>query len=292
MKDFEHKVAVITGAAGGIGLGMARHAAGLGMKVVMADIDETLLNDGKKALEQEGASAVCLRTDVSDSRQVQSLADFALSHFGSIDLVHNNAGVLVDANSWEVSEDDWKWILGVNLWGVIHGVRIFTPIMLDQGGACHMVNTSSQAGITVGPYLSPYNVTKQGVVALTETLHHELALLDAELKVSVLCPGSVATGIWHSERNRPENLQDQNPRTDQAQQYHDVVASGVAAGISPARTAEIVFGGIEDEKFWIFPHPEMLAAFEDRANSILNQKNPVFKGLSKEIKELARSHKS
>lgn len=289
MKEFQDKVAVITGAAGGIGLALAKMAASQGMKVVLADIEEKNLASNVNALKSQGSKAVAHITDVSEADQVQGLADRALSEFGSVDLVFNNAGVLVDGKCWERTVEDWQWIMGVNLWGVIHGVRTFIPIMLDQGTPCHMVNTSSQAGLTVGPYLAPYNVTKEGVVALTETLHHELAEQNANIKASVLCPGSVATGIWQSQRNRPQDLDETVPLGEAAQDYRNIVEAGVAAGDSPDDAANFIFECIEEERFWIFPQPGMLPTFEERAQSILNQQNPVFKGISKAVRDLAAS---
>jgi len=289
VKEFKNKVAVVTGAAGGIGLALAKAAASQGMKVVLADIEEKNLMANADSLNNNGGQAIAHVTDVSDGAQVQALADRALSEFGSVDLVFNNAGVLVDGKCWERTVEDWEWIIGVNLWGVIHGVRTFIPIMLEQGTPCHMVNTSSQAGLTVGPYLAPYNVTKQGVVALTETLHHELAEQNANVKTSVLCPGSVATGIWQSQRNRPQDLDQTVPLGEAAQDYRSVVEAGVAAGDSPEQAASFIFDCVQEERFWIFPQPGMLPTFETRAQSILSQQNPVYKGISKAVRDLAAS---
>ena len=289
MKNFKDRVAVITGAAGGIGLAISKMAAAQGMKVVLADVEEENLMANVKTLKAQGSRAIAKVTDVSDEHQVQDLADRTLSKFGSIDLVFNNAGVLVDGKCWERTIEDWKWIVGVNLWGVIHGVRTFIPIMLDQKTECHMVNTSSQAGLTVGPYLAPYNVTKQGVVALTETLHHELAEQNSKVKASVLCPGSVATGIWQSQRNRPQQLDHTVSLGSMAQNYRNVVEAGVAAGDSPDEVADFIFNCIKKERFWIFPQPEMLSSFRDRTESILSQQNPIFKGISKAVRDLAES---
>ncbi len=289
MKEFKDKVAVVTGAAGGIGLALAKAAAAQGMKVVLADIEEENLAASVNSLNSQGHRAIGKITDVSEADQVQALADRALSKFGSIDFVFNNAGVLVDGKCWERTVEDWQWIIGVNLWGVIHGVRTFIPIMLDQGTECHMVNTSSQAGLTVGPYLAPYNVTKQGVVALTETLHLELAEQNANVKASVLCPGSVATGIWQSQRNRPQVLDQTVPLGGEAQDYRNIIEAGVAAGDSPEKVASFIFDCVKEERFWIFPQPGMLPTFEARAESILSQQNPVFKGISKAVRDLAAS---
>ena len=292
MKDFADKVVVITGAANGIGRGLAEHAAGLGMNLVLADIDEVELEARRAQLAGQGAAVTALSVDVSNGAQVEALAEQALARFGSIDLVFNNAGVLVDGTSWERSVDDWEWIIGVNLWGAIHGVRTFVPIMLEQASGGHIVNTASQAGITVGPYLSPYNVTKQGVVALTETLHLELSQLEAPVQASVLCPGTVATNIWHSEEHRPASLSDSQPlQTQQEKEYREIVAGGVAAGMAPAELAQIVFDALRAEQFWIFTHPHMLKSFETRAQSILTQTNPVFGGISESVRRQARARK-
>ena len=203
MQKFEGKVAVVTGASSGIGLGLARQCAAEGMRLVVADVDETGLGKIQGELEESGAEVFAFPTDVRRAEKVEALAHAALDAFGSVDLVFNNAGVLLSGCAWERTDDDWRWVLDVNLFGVINGVRSFMPILLDQGGPAHMVNTASVGGLMAGPFLSPYIVSKHAVVALTESIYHELAALKAQVGISVLCPGPIATGIGESERIRP-----------------------------------------------------------------------------------------
>ena len=203
MEDLDGKVAVITGGASGIGLAVAQRAAAEGMKIVLGDIEEEPLAQAVDALTGAGAEAIGVRTDVADRASVASFRDGALERFGAVHLVHNNAGIGLGGPIWEVTEEDWRWILGVNLWGVIHGVATFTPLLLEQGEG-HIVNTASIAGLIVAPFLGPYNATKQAVVAISETLFKDLQTVASPVGVSVLCPGFVQTRIAESDRNRPD----------------------------------------------------------------------------------------
>src|ERR1700733_2921273 len=203
MENLRDKVAVITGGASGIGKAVAVRTAAEGMKLVLADIEEPALEATASALTAEGADVLAVVTDVSDASSVQALRDRALQHFGAVHLVHNNAGVGVGGPIWEVTEEEWRWILGVNLWGVVHGISAFVPVLLEQGEG-HVVNTASIAGLSSTPGLGPYTATKHAVVAISESLFKDLRAAGAPIGVSVLCPGFVQTGIAQSDRNRPD----------------------------------------------------------------------------------------
>ncbi|WP_238456489.1 SDR family NAD(P)-dependent oxidoreductase [Desulfotruncus arcticus] len=274
MKEFKDKVAVITGAASGIGQGLAERCAREGMKVVLGDIEETALFQAQKELQASGAKVLAVRTDVSKASDVEALAQKTLDTFGAAHLLFNNAGIAAGSTIWESTLADWEWIIGVNLWGVIHGLRTFVPIMLAQDTEGHIVNTASVAGLTTGH--SPYSVTKHAVVALSEQLYHSLAHLNAKVKASVLCPGFVKTRIMDSERNRPVELQNETarPLTPEEEAIVQYVRQGVQAGMSPQQAADHVFQAIREERFYIFTHPEYNAAVQMRMEDILQGRNP------------------
>ncbi len=277
MKEFHDKVAVVTGAASGIGRAMVERFAAAGMNVVLADVEEPALAAATRALVDRGAAALAVRTDVARAADVEALADAAFGRFGGVHVVCNNAGVAGDGiSTWEQSLESWQWVLGVNLWGVVHGIHTFVPRMLAQGGEAHVVNTASMAGHLSMPFLATYNATKFAVVTISECLHHELQMMGAAVQVSVLCPGFVRTNIIDAERNRPPQLRDDGPRSEAAQAFRSAVRGFVDAGTPPETVAERVFEAIRDERFWIFPHPEMLEAIRARADNILAQENPLF----------------
>lgn len=273
MQDFKNKVAVITGAASGIGRGLAEHCSNEGMAVALADVNETALQNLKSELEGRNVKAIAVPTDVADAEAVDKLAVAAVDAFGSVDLFFNNAGVLINGYSWEKSEQEWDWILGINLKGVINGVRSFVPRMLQQGTEGHIVNTSSLAGLLAAPLMGPYTVSKQAVVALSETIHYELQSIGAAVKISVLCPGQVATGIMSSEQHSPVQVVKKNTAQRQLEEF---LQSGVNAGMSPQQCARIVFEAIRAEKFWIFPHPEFKPAYQRRTDSVMQESNPLY----------------
>ena len=278
MQDVAGKVAVITGAASGIGRGMAESFAAAGMKVVLADIEEDALVKTTEALRGTGADVHCVVTDVSKAEQAQALADESLKRFGAVHVVCNNAGIGVGATStWEATIDDWRWILDVNLMGVVHGVRTFLPIMLEQGEESHIVNTASLAGLTTGPGSALYAVTKFGVVALSEHLHHELALAGAKTRASVLCPGYVATNIMDSERKRPPEAKDASPMPTgpQAEAFQEWFREQLRSGLSPRSVGDQVLSAIRDERFYILTHPDWNPMIEQRMKSILDGRNPT-----------------
>jgi NAD(P)-dependent dehydrogenase (short-subunit alcohol dehydrogenase family) len=278
MRTFQDRVAVITGAASGIGRGLARRCAREGMKVVLADIEAAALAETEDELRALGAPVLGVVTDVSQAHEVELLAEKTLDAFGAIHLLCNNAGVGVVRSVWESTLADWEWVLGVNLWGVIHGVRVCVPIMLGQDSECHIVNTASIAGLVVGPgSASSYNVSKHGVVALSETLYYELAERGAKVKVSVLCPGWVNTRILDAERNRPSALRN-DPLTLPADPAAEaVIQAGRQAaqqGMSPDQVADCVFQAIAREQLYIFTHPETKAWVRSQLEHMLAERNP------------------
>jgi NAD(P)-dependent dehydrogenase (short-subunit alcohol dehydrogenase family) len=281
MKEFKDKVAVVTGAASGIGRAIAERCFQEGMKVVLADIEQLALDQAEQALKEAGASVLAVMTDVSKTEDVEALAQMTLDTFGAVHLLVNNAGVGAGSTVWESSLADWQWVMGVNLWGVIHGVRVFVPIMLAQDAECHIVNTASVAGVLPYHPCATYQVTKHAVVALTENLCHSLAGMQAKVKVSVLCPGWVNTRIMDSERNRPPELQnepDQLPPNPEREVIQRDMVQAVETGMSPTQLAGIVFSAIQEEKFYIFSHPEYNPVIQQRMMDILQQRNPLKEG--------------
>ncbi len=269
MRELADRVAVVTGAASGIGRALARRFAAEGMKLVLADVERPALEKVAAELAASGARVVAVPTDVSKPEQVEALARRALEAFGAVHVVCNNAGVFTGGRVWEQSLGDWKWVIDVNLWGVIHGIRSFVPLLLAQGGEAHVVNTASIAGLVSVPGLGPYNVTKHGVVTLSETLHHELRAAGSQIGVSVLCPGAVATNIADAARNRPPELGG-GPQAAAT----PALRAGLAAGLDPAQVADLVVRGIREGRFYLLPHPEFEAGVERRLRDILEDRVP------------------
>jgi len=277
MKDVAGKVAVVTGAASGIGRGMAESFAAAGMKVVLADVEEGALGETTEALRTTGADVLGVLTDVAKAEQVQALADRSLKQFGAVHVLCSNAGIGVRAgNSWETTLDDWKWMIDVNLMGVVHGVRTFVPIMLEQGSESHIVNTSSLGGLIPGGDSAIYGVTKFGVVALSEFLYLELKQAGASIGVSVLCPGLVNTNIMSCERNRPAELPDASPAPSGpvADAISEWIDEQIADGLSPRQVGDQVLSSIRERRFYIFTHPELSSLVEHRMKLILEGENP------------------
>ncbi|SRR5579884_3270034 len=278
MKDFQNKVAVVTGAASGIGRALAEKSATLGMKIVLADVEEPVLKQTEAELKASGAEVISLRTDVSQAGDVEALANLAFTTYGAVHLLFNNAGVSVDNTVWGSSLADWQWVLGVNLWGVIYGVHFFVPRMLAQGSEGHIINTASGAGLLTHAGQASYNVSKHGVVALSETLALELAAQGASLKASVLCPGWVNTRIADAGRNRPQALQN----ALEAEQINSDVKSRIQevqqllqAGMAPSQVAEIAFEAIRQDKFYILTDPNIKLGVRLRMDDILEERSPT-----------------
>ena len=256
----------MTGAASGIGLALAQRAAADGMDVVLADVDEPGLAEAADSLGAlSGVGVLTMRCDVSDPEQVEALAQAAYDRFGSVELLCNNAGVGGGGVVAELSRKDWEWVLGVNLWGVIHGVTSFLPRMLDAGTPAHVVNTASMAGFFATAGMAPYAVSKFGVVALSESMRGELA--GTEVGVSVLCPGWVSTRIHESERNRPAELTVERP--PRADEMRDMIRQVIESGLPASSVADRVFAAVQADRFWIFTHPEMVRATTARQEEVL-----------------------
>ncbi|MFC5462892.1 SDR family oxidoreductase [Massilia niabensis] len=280
MKDFNGKVVVITGAGSGLGREFAGVAAGLGMKLVIADVQADALERTTDELLAQGAEVLAMVCDVAKGAHVQELADAAIARFHGIHLVFNNAGVGSGGLVWESTEADWEWVLGVNLWGVIHGVRVFTRAMLEcakrhPGYEGHIVNTASMAGLLNAPAMGVYNVSKHAVVSLSETLYHDLQLVKAPIGTSVLCPYFVPTGICHSHRNRPEELKADTAPTASQMAAQALTVKAVESGkVSASDVARMTFEAIREGQFYIFSHPQALGGVAERLDAIVQGRNP------------------
>lgn len=281
MKEFAGRVAVITGAASGLGREFANSAAALGMKLVLADIDAKALEEVTETLVAGGAEVLSMVVDVSKREHVEELADAAMIRFHGVHLLFNNAGVAAGGLIWENSEADWEWVLGVNLWGVIHGVRVFVPIMLesarrDPAYEGHIVNSASMAGLLNPPGMGIYNVSKHAVVSLSETLYYDLGLTGAPVRTSVLCPYFVPTGIGRAEAHRPHELANHAPPTASQQTVQSMVNQAVDSGkVSAAEVARLSFEAIREERFYIYSHPQALASVARRMEAILKGDQPA-----------------
>jgi NAD(P)-dependent dehydrogenase (short-subunit alcohol dehydrogenase family) len=277
MQELKDRVAVITGGASGIGLAMAKRFAREGMKLALADIEEDALRRVEQEFRKAGIPVLAIRTDVSRGHDMERLAEKTLATFGAVHVVCNNAGVAPGGAVWENTVADWEWVLGVNVWGVIHGVRVFVPIMLRQDTPCHVVNTASVAGLLSVPGMGIYCVSKHAVVTLSECLHHDLAERGSKIGVSVLCPAYVPTGIIDSERNRPALLR--NPTRGRSPEDHEreeQMRHAVQSGrVSAEMVADMVLDGIRQERFYIFTHPRIKASIQARMEDVLNERNPI-----------------
>ena len=278
--DFHQKTAVLTGAGSGFGLACARLGAQLGMNLVLVDVQQDALDAAAAELQAAGATVLARRVDVSDAVAMQALGEEVQERFGAPHMVFNNAGVGAGGLIWETSPQDWQWVLGVNLMGVVHGVHTFTPMMLQAAAADphwqgHIVNTASMAGLLSPPNMGVYNVSKHAVVALTETLYQDLQLVSTQISASVLCPYFVPTGIGMSQRNRPVDLLAEQPTASQRLQQA-MTGKAVGAGkVSAANVAQQVFDAIAANQFYIYSHPLALGAVHTRLQDIVQSRNPT-----------------
>ena len=297
MKEFKDKVAVITGGASGIGRGIANRAVKEGMKVVLADIEKDALEKAKEELQVSGTEVISVLTDVSKAEDVQKLAQKTLDTFGEVHLLCNNAGIAPFGVSWEGSLSDWKWIMDVNLWGVIHGTRTFIPIMLQQDTECHIVNTASLSGLMANEIgQGMYIATKYGVVGLTEIIAKELSLLKSRIEVHTLCPGMVKTNIIDCERNRPAELCDdicEEIDHPELEKIGEAIHGLAESGESPDKVGAIVFEAIKEGVFYIFTDTRlsfrrMIQTRNDEIMEAFRQNKQIHKSLKKEFENYER----
>ena len=274
-------VAVITGAASGFGLEVSRIAARLGMRIVMADVQADALEAAASEVRGLGATVLPYRLDVSKAAEMEAMGEATLKAFGAPNFVFNNAGVGAGGLIWEHTLKDWEWVIGVNLMGVAHGVRVFTPMMLaaakaDPTWRGHIVNTASMAGLLNAPNMGVYNVTKHGVVSLSETLYQDLSLVTDQVHAHVLCPYFVPTAIHRSERNRPEAFADAQTRPTKSQLIAQAMSDkAVTSGkVSAADVAQFVFDAMAEQRFYIYSHPRSLANVQTRLEDIMTPRNP------------------
>jgi NAD(P)-dependent dehydrogenase (short-subunit alcohol dehydrogenase family) len=279
IENFKGKTAVLTGAGSGFGLECARIGAKLGMNLVLVDVQQDALDKAEAEMTAQGAQVLARKVDVSNAQAMEQLAADVKAQFGAPHFVFNNAGVGAGGLVWENSVADWEWVLGVNLWGVVHGVRLFTPMMLESAKADpayqgHIVNTASMAGLLTPPNMGIYNVSKHAVVSLTETLYQDLQLVSDQVSASVLCPYFVPTGISQSHRNRPADLAAEKPTASQLigqAQSDKAVGSGK---VSAADVAQKVFDAVASGQFYIYSHPQALGNVQSRMEAIVMGHNP------------------
>jgi len=280
--NFKNKTAVLTGAGSGFGLECARLGARLGMNLVLADVQQDALDRASEELQAAGAQVLAYRLDVSQAGELEALGRAVASRFGAPHLVFNNAGVGAGGLIWETSAKDWEWVIGVNLMGVAHGVRVFTPMMLDAARADpsyrgHIVNTASMAGLLSPPNMGVYNVSKHAVVSLSETLYQDLSLVTEQVGASVLCPFFVPTGISQSHRNRPSALRDTQVKPTRSQLIGQAMSDkAVGSGkVSAADVAQLVFDAVAANRFYIYSHPKSIKSVQTRLEDILQARNPT-----------------
>jgi len=278
MRDLTGKVAVVTGAASGIGLAISRRLGADGMQVMMADVEEPALAAAAKDLAAEGIEVASAVTDVRSAESVEALASATVERFGAVHVICNNAGVAGGGPSWDVPLPVWEWILGVNLFGVVNGIRAFVPHLLAQGEG-HVVNTASVAGLLAAPWMAPYNASKHAVVGVSESLYHELAALGSQVGVSVLCPGFVRTQIADANRNWPAALGPPPEDRPDGGELRATLRAVIESGTDPAVIAAAVRDAIVDGRFWILTHPEFGDGITARFGAAVEGRNPEAFGL-------------
>ncbi|MDP9044151.1 MAG: SDR family oxidoreductase [Pseudomonadota bacterium] len=282
MKTFKGRTAVITGAASGFGLEASRLAARRGMRIVMADVQQDALDRAAADIGALGVPVLPFRLDVSKAAEVEALGAATFERFGAPNFVFNNAGVGAGGLIWETTLKDWEWVVGVNLMGVAHGIRVFTPMMLDAaardpGYEGHITNTASMAGLLNAPNMGVYNATKSAVVAMSETLYQDLRLVTDQIGASLLCPYFVPTGITQSHRNRPAEMTDTDRKLTRSQLIGQAMSNkAVSSGkVSAAEVAQFVFDAIDEQRFYVYSHPRSLASVQVRMEDIVMGRNPT-----------------
>ncbi len=282
MTDFKKKTAVLTGAGSGFGLECARIGAKLGMNLVLADVQQDALDKAVAEVTALGAQVLPFQLDVSKAEQVEAMGAATLARFGAPHLVFNNAGIGAGGLIWENTAKDWEWVIGVNVMGVAHGVRVFTPMMLDAAKKDpayrgHIVNTASMAGLLNAPNMGVYNVSKHAVVSLSETLYQDLQLVTDQVSASVLCPFFVPTGISQSHRNRPEEFKQRGVKPTKSQLIGQAMSDkAVGSGkVSAADVAQMVFDAVAANHFYIYSHPKAIASVQTRLEDVLQARNPT-----------------
>jgi len=282
LTEFEGRVAVVTGAASGIGKALCERFAREGMKVVMADVENDQLREAAREIETLGSEILAVRTDVSQADDLSALAEATLERFGKVHVLCNNAGVFAGGRTWEAIGTDWEWVLGVNVYGVLYGIRAFVPIMLEQNEPAHVVNTCSMAGLINTPFSGAYNVSKHAALSLTETLYHELNTLETPVGVSALCPELIRTGIGRSERNRPAHLKrPDDAGTPEQEMVETVIRTSIDSGISPSVMADRVFEGIKEDRFYLLAEEDTnwIQACRTRLDDIRERRNPTLNAI-------------
>ena len=286
LTEFNGKVAVVTGAASGIGRAMCDKFASLGMRVVMADVEADRLRGSAAQIEATGVDVFAVNVDVSQADELSRLAEKTLDRFGKVHVVCNNAGVFAGGLTWDAVGSDWEWVLGVNLYGVLHGIRAFVPIMLEQNEPGHVVNTCSMAGLINTPLSGAYNVSKHAALSLTETLYHELRMKDSPVGCSALCPELIRTGIANSDRNRPPHLKrPEEADTPEMEIVESAIRTSIETGLDPSVMAERVYDEIKRDRFYLLAEEggNWDAACRTRLEDIRLRRNPTF-GLISEAK--------
>ena len=279
LTEFDGKVAVVTGAASGIGRAMCERFAGLGMRIVMADVEGAILRESAEQIEATGAEVLTMRVDVSQADELSRLAEGTIERFGKVHVVCNNAGVFAGGLTWEAIGTDWEWVLGVNLYGVLHGIRAFVPIMLEQNEPGHIVNTCSMAGLINTPFSGAYNVSKHAALSLTETLYHELRMKQTPVGCSALCPELIRTGIANSDRNRPVHLnRPEGASTPEMEIVDEAIRTSIETGLDPHVMADRVYEGIKQDRFYLLAEQgtNWDAACLARLEDIRLRRNPTF----------------
>ena len=279
LTEFDGKVAVVTGAASGIGRSMCEKFASLGMRIVMADVEGDRLRQSAKRIEATGVEVLAVTVDVSRADELSRLAADTLERFGKVHVLCNNAGVFAGGLTWDAVGSDWEWVLGVNLYGVLHGIRAFVPIMLEQNEPGHVVNTCSMAGLINTPLSGAYNVSKHAALSLTETLYHELRMKQSPVGCSALCPELIRTGIANSDRNRPPHLKrPEDADTPEMELVEQAIRSSIETGLDPSVMAERVYQGIKQDQFYLLAEEgtNWEAACLARLEDIRLRRNPTF----------------